>query len=455
MELNSILGSHKKLIRKLKHLWPLLVNPKNFLIPETIKEYKQFGIFAPHIKMEPYGECFFNERSKPCLRDFTNTIYQIPQIKDSVSYNLVYQTAISFIERAVFERVNHSTKADPEKDIRGLIQSLIDSRAPFQFYRIVEGIKLEGIESLMMGDVELFVYTEVKKKELQVYREHNNERGFFDEYIVPFVKKHFLNRICIRAIAVGDKIKAEEIAITKIKQVLNVLRFIVCMLRPEIMFDNRIKINLLAESYDVSESTMEVNLADSSISLSFGKTRKTFDSIPIDIQILGQLKENCFFDDLLTMLKSDKKSELDENILTSIYWIGEAQNDFFRESAFIKCWTSLETIFSVNGNRITETLARGIPILLAFGGYRFITIEKIEEVHKNVRKLYRKRSKVIHRGVYESVTPIELVEVCKYAVWSVLTCLELKTKGYKKLEQIRMETDRLFKASVRHAKCSR
>jgi hypothetical protein len=63
------------------------------------------------------------------------------------------------------------------------------------------------------------------------------------------------------------------------------------------------------------------------------------------------------------MLKSDKKSELDENILTSIYWIGEAQNDFLRESAFIKCWTALETIFSVNGNGINEALARGIPIL--------------------------------------------------------------------------------------------
>jgi hypothetical protein len=186
--------------------------------------------------------------------------------------------------------VNHSTKADSEKDVMNLIQSLINSRTPFQFYRIVEGIELEGIESLMMGDVEIFLYKEVKEKELQVYREHNNEREFFDEYIVPFVKKHFLNRVCIRTIAVGDKIKAGEIAITKIKQVFNVLRFIVCMLRPETMYDSRIKINLLAESYDVSESTMQVNLADNLISLSFGKTRKPFDSLPIDIQILEQLK---------------------------------------------------------------------------------------------------------------------------------------------------------------------
>ena len=455
MELDSILGGHKKLIRKLKHLWPSLVNPRNFLIPETIEEHKQFGIFAPRIKLEPYGECFFSEKSKLCLRDFTDTIYRIPQIANSISYNHVYQTSKSFIERAVSERVNHSTKVDSEKDIVNLLLSLINSRTPFQFYRVVEGIKLQGIESLMIGDVELFVYTEAREMELKAYREHNEERRFFDEYIIPFVKKHFLNRVCMRAVAVGDKIKAEEIAVNKIKESLNVLRFTICMLRPETIYDNRLKINLLAESYDVSENTMDVNLAENIISISFGKTRKPFDSLPIDIQLLEELRKNCFFEDLLAMLKSDKKSELDENILTSIYWIGEAQNDFLRESAFIKCWTALETIFSASEDGVTEALARGIPILLAFGGYRFIRIDNVEEVHKNVKRLYRKRSKVIHRGVYEAVSPIELVEVCKYAVWSVLTCLGLRTKGYEKLEQIRMETDRLFQASMNHGKSSR
>jgi hypothetical protein len=452
MELDSILDGHKKLIRKLRHLWPSLVNPRNFLIPETIEEHKQFGIFAPRIKIEPCGECFFNEKSKLYFREFSDTIYRIPQIANSVSYNLVYQTAKSFIEKAVSDRVNHSTKADSERDIQNLIQSLIDSRAPFHFYRVVDGIKLEGIESLMIGDVELFVCTEAKEKELQVYRDTNNERGWFDEYIIPFFRKTYLNRVCIRTVAIGDKAKAEQIAVRKIKESLNVLRFIICMLRPETIYDNRLKINLHAEAYDVSESTMDVNLADNLISLSFGKTRKPFDTLPIDVPLLENLKQHYFFSDLLGMLTNNNRTELDENILTSIYWIGEAQNDFLSESAFVKCWTALETIFSLDEDRVTKTLGRGIPILLAFGGYRFIKLDEIEEVQKKVERLYRKRSKVVHRGLYESVSPMELVDVCKYATWSVLTCLGLRTKGYKELEQIRIETERLFQASMSHVK---
>jgi hypothetical protein len=236
----------------------------------------------------------------------------------------------------------------------------------------------------------------------------------------------------------------------RLGQVVSVLRFVVCLLRPETIYDNRVKINLLSESYNPSENTMTINLDNKGISLSWGVGRKHLNSLPIDTELLRELKDNCFFDDLLSMLKNEKRTELEENILTAVYWIGEAQNDFVYESAFIKCWTALETIFSIETKEIEESLGRGVSILLAFGGYRFIKIDEIEEVYKKVIKLYDKRCKVIHRGVYEIVSPLELLELCKYAVWSILTCLELRNKGYEKLEQIRIEANRLYEASRSH-----
>jgi hypothetical protein len=444
--------SHNKLIRKLEHLWPQLTNPKHFLIPETIEDYKKFGIFEPHIKVKPHEYCYFNEKAKACLRDFSDTIYEIPEIKNSISYNTIYHTSISFVERAVSEQVEQKIKADPKKDVVSLIQSLLNTRASFEFYRVVEGIKLEDVDSLIMGDVEFFNYSEAREKELQKYREGNNENGFFDQTIVPFIEKHFLNRICVKAVAIGDQRKAEEISIKKIKQGLNILRFIICLLRPETMHDHRLKINLLSESYNISESTMHLNLSDNTITISFGKTRKPLDIVPIDNPLLENLKRHYFFNDLLTMLTSNKRTELDENILTSIYWIGEAQNDFLLESAFLKCWTALETIFSLDKDEIAKTLGKGIPVLLAFGGYRFIKLDEIEEEQKKVERLYSKRSMVVHRGLYESVSPMELIDVCKYATLSVLTYLGLRTQGYEKLEQIRTETNRLYEASIRHSR---
>ena len=458
---NTILHNHKKKIGRLKDLWLLLVDPKNFIIPETIDEFKQFGIFAPRIKIEPYGECFFNEKSRNCLKDFTNTIYEIPDIKDSTSYNFIYRTVKSFIERAILKQLKHSMKPDPKENIAGIIQELINGQGRYQFFRIIQGIKLEGLESLMMGNVEIFVFTDVYEKELIEYCEHKVNRLIGDS-VVPFVKKNFLERVCIRTVAVGEEIRAREIATKTFEQVINILRFIVCLLRPETLYDNRVKINLLAESYNASENTIAINLDDKGISLSLGMSRKALVDLTIDAELLKELNDNCFLGDLLSILKNHKKTELEGNILTSIYWIGEAQNDFVYESAFIKYWTALETIFTFKEKvetkypgkpkslRITESLARGIAVFLVFGGYQFIKINGIEEVHKKVTKLYKKRGRVIHRGIYDTITPTELIEVCKYAVWSVLTCLELRAMGYKKLNEIRNETNRLYEASRSH-----
>jgi hypothetical protein len=225
-----------------------------------------------------------------------------------------------------------------------------------------------------------------------------------------------------------------------------------------------------------------------------GRGRKPLFNLPIDKDLLSQIREHCFLDDLLSMLTKSNKTDLEKTILTSIYWIGEAQNDFLYESAFIKYWTALETVFTpemhelfskqdvsallsrINEagstiddptskevtvlltkiiderNGISESLARGIGTFLVFGGYAFLKIEEIDEIHKKVKHIYNKRCDVVHHGQYEMVTPAELSEVCKYAVWTVLTCLELRTKGYQELEQIRAETNRLFEASIRHSR---
>ncbi|HLG30783.1 MAG TPA: hypothetical protein VI387_11280, partial [Candidatus Brocadiales bacterium] len=154
-------------------------------------------------------------------------------------------------------------------------------------------------------------------------------------------------------------------------------------------------------------------------------------------------------DGLLFILTKENKTELEEAILTSIFWIGEAQNDYIYESAFIKYWTALETLITLRNEGITKDLAKSIPILLAFGGYKVIEIGEIEEVSKSVVKLYDKRSDIIHRGIYGDVSPVELTEVCKYAVWCVLTCLGLRSSNYETLEQIKNETDRLYNLSTR------
>ena len=95
--------------------------------------------------------------------------------------------------------------------------------------------------------------------------------------------------------------------------------------------------------------------------------------------------------------------------------MGEAQDEFDLTSAFIKFWIALESLYSQPNGPITQTLARGISITLAFGGYRLINPNDVDNIHKNLKKLYDKRSKIVHVGNYENILPQELSEICKYS----------------------------------------
>ncbi len=470
MELDNILKRHPKLVRKLKYLWPLLTKQENFIIPKTIDEIKQLGgpfatkiilastedIFNERMKgdyVTPYyadqvTELYFNKKSKAALSEFLNTLYNIPEIKNSVSYYFICKTTLSFIERAIYNNIHHSIKPDTAKDIENIIGSLIQGQKHFQFFRVVEGVELKGTKSLTLGDVELFVFSETNEREIRQICEYTNENGYYQATFVPFVEEHFFGKECLRTVAFGDEIMAAKIAAKKMRHAINILRFIVCLLDYERIHENLIKINLIGESYNVIEDTIHIDLDNKILTRSYGKGRTPLQKLPVNNKLLINLKEIYFFNDLLFILTKENKTELENAILTSIYWIGEAQDDYVYESAFIKYWTALETLITLRNEGITENLAKSIPTLLAFGGYKVIEIGEIEEARKSVVKLYDKRSDIIHRGIYGDVSPVELTEVCKYAVWCVQACLGLRLR-YETLEQIRNETNRLYDLSTR------
>lgn len=474
MILDDILKNNPKTFRKLRYLWPTLTNPQNYVIPKTIEEFKQLGgifAFASKIKINSIDH-YFNNEAKALLNDFVNTLHKIKEIEDSVSYSITYRTTIDSIESTIYNQEKHSKKPSPEKDIKKILQTIIhDGQASYQFFRIVDGVELKELDAASFGDVKLFVFSEKHMSEINKYRKSNNLNGFYDKSIVPFIRKHFINKTCISTIANGDEIKAEEIATKKINQIINLLRFIICIFAYERIYENRVKVNLLAESYNISENTLSINVDKKIISLHYESGRKSVHKLPIDPQMINELKECCFFDDWIHILSKSNKTELEKAILTAIYWIGEAQNDYIFEGAYIKFWTALETLFSIpdkdnmksikcpqcntsieiiaDKNGITKSLSKGVAILLAFGGYRFIEINDVKKILTAVEKLYDKRSKIIHRGIYGNMTPIELVDVCKYAVWCVLTCIGLRSQGYGTLEQIKAETNRLYNLSTR------
>jgi hypothetical protein len=180
--------------------------------------------------------------------------------------------------------------------------------------------------------------------------------------------------------------------------------------------------------------------------LSYGVGRQNLRPFPFTPDRLKELKENLFLDDYLRLVFAEERTELEGIIITSVHWIGEAQDEYDSDVAFLKFWTSIESIFSKgHGEDVTENLARNVSILLSFSDYRFVDVDERDRIYRALKNLYSTRSKLIHRGLRYSVKPQDLGDICKYASWSIASLFCLRSKGYMRLEQIEADINRLDK----------
>lgn len=111
----------------------------------------------------------------------------------------------------------------------------------------------------------------------------------------------------------------------------------------------------------------------------------------------------------------------------------------------MKYWVALENIFtSKKDEKITETLCKGISVVLAFGNYRFIEANTIQETYRRVSNLYKLRSKIVHRGCYQEISNLELIDMCKLSWQITLSFFDFRSMGYTDVSQIEEQSNRLY-----------
>ena len=276
----------------------------------------------------------------------------------------------------------------------------------------------------------------------------SNTQDFFD--------KNFLNRVCIKSTSYGDFNIVRKKSYRQARQLINYFRYILCLFIHDRVSEQMIKINILSEVYSNSEKTLIRREKDNTIILSWGRGRKPLQTFPIDKNRLEDLSFNGFLDDFTTIINDSSQTQLEGCILTAIYWIGEAQNEVDLDVSFLKYWTALECIFTGSQQR-THVLAKGVSTLNAFSNYEFITIEDAKEVYKSMTKLYGKRSHIIHQGMNylanQIINEADISKICKYTAWSILSLFHLRSIGYKNMDEVGSQIDRLY--NINNKKLSR
>lgn len=438
--------------RKLYKLWRDLVKPTNFCVPETIEEFTNVcNKFPPSIKNKNGVELFLTSKGSGVLQRFCTLLCEYSKIQNYVSYSATYSMILTVFQDELCLIDEDTEEAFSVNLIARIIKNLKSEMNTYTFFTCIDGIKLEDIKKFSIVDVECFVFT--KKYALGLREKlRNSADKDFDDKVLKKYEKIFNGKLCLETSSFGEHTKAKELAFQKFYHFLRIMRFVLCLSELEreehrdVFHEHEIKVNILGESYQTPNDILCLNIDKPGTMMMGDRGRKNLQPLRIN-SFFKEFRKAYFLDDLGAILCKKNKTFLENIIMTALYWISEAQNDFQQESAFVKYCIALETmlLFDDRGGK-KQRLANRVPCLLCFvGGYSFIELEDIYDTYVAVRKLYSKRSKIVHEGDAVQIGSLDVKSACKYAARCLAVLLYLRTQNYETEEHLERQLKRLYR----------
>jgi hypothetical protein len=432
--------------RQLNLTWNTLIKRKNYCVAANNNDLEK-SFKCPHLNINS-SIWMFNQESIEKFRKFLDiiyykTIYINNKIEEIATYNTIYKTIKKELEIEIIN-LNQGIKKREFKNVLGdIYTSLSEEIKHFDFFFILEGLELKDINDISFGNINIVRFDENLKNDF--YKKSSRVSLSYAADIKKYIEDYFLNKVVIRCSAFGDSDKAEKIVRLKSKELINYLRYLICVWAHDRISENMIKINIASEAYTQTEYFIIREFSQDITAFVRSSGRRHLQNFTIDETLLLTLQEKAYLNDMQTFFNNRDINELEGCIITAIYWTGEAQNEFDRDIAFLKYWTALEVIFSNKKEHITHALCKGISITLAFSNYHFIDVSEILNIYKRISQLYDRRSKIIHTGLRESITQLEISEICKYTSYVILSLFDFRNQGYTELKAIGKEIGRLYK----------
>jgi hypothetical protein len=168
-------------------------------------------------------------------------------------------------------------------------------------------------------------------------------------------------------------------------------------------------------------------------------------SLPIDASAATYLTQKCFLRQMGSLIDMRDRTELQDAVVRALYWMAAAYQDRNPTMQFVKLWSCLECFFAISEDKITDSNAKGIASIVSFGGYRVVEPSQYASIKRRAKKLYKLRSKALHRAQFGHIETSDLDQLSSWVAWIIVTMVSLSERGYKTLQQVKEQVLRLDK----------
>lgn len=411
----------------------ILFTDKAYKIIKTIDDLKGLGLFPEKITVKE-KELYLSEIGSESLKKITVLILSKSNFKNYLTFDEIYNELKIKIGKALVDR-QYEVKEFIFDLLSTIELMIVDHTAMY----CIKGISI-NCDTLQLGNVKII------KKDKLFFDSLNLHKNIHPQSIYENMNAPYWLIVNVR----GSKKVAKQNSLyraTIFEGILNVYAII--------FYKNAIqKIRVQVQNEYSNNSKTHFSLIwpseDTSNAMYYTKFTEN-QSFNFNQDMINEAKLNLFFDEYSEILDKVEKSEIDESILRSTYWIAESVKDNNNTMKFIKLWTAIECFFSVNSHAgtfknggIAELNATGLSTILTFGPYRLVDHKKYSDFKKNIKKLYVLRSKAIHAGFHQHISDKDLNDLSYWTAYLVISLVALsKVGGYIKLNDIYAQSERL------------
>lgn len=424
MTLYEELTSKQK--RTIKRDVSFILSLKGLSFPKTIDEIKELGFFSPKVKLDD-KEVYLSFDGRTSLRRICDIISQSKRYENLLNYNDIFKGVLSEIERWLNDRLIPDDFEFVEPlDI--LLQKEIEN---FTFVCKANGISFDNLDSIVLGNRKIRKYDNDLVDDLEDV----------SDIIGETIKKEYSDNLVIVGSEKGSSSVAQEKFFHNAELGLCVLRLFSCALCRQAI--HHINIRLINDCAPALSPASCFGWPESTKSISFTRYFRSEQDFKISKELLDYIIAECFFIELSNLIDKQNRTELEDAVVKSLFWIGEAQKDSSPASAWVKLWSCVECFFTLDDKEITEKNARGISSILIYGDYSHDKYDDYDKVKKKIKTFYKLRSKIVHRAEYTHIDKILLEELSFMVAWVIVTMTSLIDRGYTTLQQVQEEAKRL------------
>jgi len=424
--------------RVVRHHLDLIFSSKGITFPRSIEEMRSHmsavGFIPPEFEYKD-KHVLFSKEGVTSIREISSLIEGTRFHRDEINYNDIYQAV-----RKEIERWWNQELIPDESEFLGPLEHVICGKIIDRgFFCRVEGMTLDGVDGIMIGSK---VIKRFDSKDIE-------KLVFADERLYDVISREYGNSTIIKGHQTGTDAAAQAAFYHTSELCLSVLRLYACVLYEWAISAVRIRlVNTCLGSYGNASS---VGWAINDKNVVFTRYFRPGDQLVLNKAQLDHLKTHCFFTQLGSLIEKCDRNELEQAIVRSVYWFGEAEKDQEKVGKWLKLWSCVEAFFSSGGESITESNARGVAALLVFGGYALEESHNYASLKSKMKRFYVLRSRAIHRGEYQHIDDVTLQEFSYITAWIVIVMVSLSAKGYTRLAQVKAETNRLDAVCTKEA----